>query len=133
MLATVGVAVSVLVVGVAGDERLELERELGRLEELMGGLENLTKEPDLIVLVNPNLHRTAVLEAKKKHIPIVALGNVDTNPDDVDYLVPGNDKAKQSLEWFLSKVEHAIDEGIAKRVIAPAKDESESEVAEARG
>jgi len=100
-------------------ERLELEREMNRLQELMGGLENLTKEPDLVIMADPTFHHTALREARRKNIPIVALSNVDADPDAVDYLVPGNDKAKKSIDWFFEKVEHAIEEGIAMRVVAP--------------
>lgn len=101
-------------------ERLEIGREMKRLEELMGGLENLSREPDVLIMVDPNLHDTALREAQRKHIPIVALANVDADPDDVDYLVPGNDKAKKSIDWFFEKVEKAIEEGIAMRAAAPA-------------
>ncbi len=100
-------------------ERLELEREMRRLENLMGGLETLTREPDLVIMVDPGLHHTALREAQRRHIPVVALANVDVDPDDIDYLVPGNDKAKKSIEWFFGNVERAIGEGIALRV-APA-------------
>jgi len=103
-------------------ERLELEREMRRLEELMGGLENLSREPDLIIMVDPNLHHTALREAQRKKIPIVALANVDVDPDDIDYLVPGNDKAKKSIEWFFDNVERAIDEGIKMRVVPKAEE-----------
>ncbi len=101
-------------------ERLELEREKGRLEELMGGLEGLTREPDFLIMVDPIMHRTAVREARRRKIPIVALGNVDADPDEIDHLVPGNDKAKKSIDWFFAKIERAIEEGIAMRVAAPA-------------
>ncbi len=98
-------------------ERLEMEREMKRLMELMGGLENMPKEPDFVVMIDPNLHSTAVREARIKKIPIVALANVDADPDVIDYLVPGNDKARKSIEWFLANVEKAIGEGIAMRVV----------------
>ena len=101
-------------------ERLEMEREMKRLEELMGGLENLSREPDFIVVIDPNLHATAVREAKVKRIPVVALANVDANPDVIDYLVPGNDKAKMSVAWFLGNVEQAMREGIALRASVKA-------------
>jgi small subunit ribosomal protein S2 len=103
-------------------ERLELEREMDRLQELMGGLENLTKEPDLVIMADPTFHHTALREARRKNIPIVALSNVDADPDAVDYLVPGNDKAKKSIDWFFDKVEKAIAEGVATRAIPPAAD-----------
>ena len=100
-------------------ERLELEREMQRLEELMGGLENLNRTPDVVIMVDPTLHHTAVREAGHRHIPIVALANVDANPDVIDYLVPGNDKAKKSIDWFFEKVEKAIEEGVAMRALTP--------------
>ena len=101
-------------------ERLELEREMNRLQELMGGLENLTREPDLLIMIDPILHHTALREARRKKIPVIALANVDANPDDLEYMVPGNDKAKKSIDWFFENIEKAIAEGIALRVAAPA-------------
>lgn len=102
-------------------ERLEMEREMKRLEELMGGLENMTKEPDLVVVVDPMLHHTAVSEANTKKIPVVALANVDADPDKIGYIVPGNDKARKSIEWFLERVGNAYEEGMkARAAAAPA-------------
>ena len=106
-------------------ERLEMEREVKRLETLMGGLENLTREPDLVIMIDPDLHDTAVREAVIKKIPIVALANVDANPDVIDYLVPGNDKARKSIEWFLGHVEKAIEEGEKARNLVVAAIEAE--------
>ncbi|MDE2020157.1 MAG: 30S ribosomal protein S2 [Patescibacteria group bacterium] len=106
-------------------ERLEMEREMNRLIELMGGLENMPKEPDILIMIDPNLHSTAVREARIKKIPIVALANVDADPDLIDYLVPGNDKARKSIEWFLENVERAIKEGISMRA-APVEEKKEA-------
>jgi small subunit ribosomal protein S2 len=102
-------------------ERLELEREMRRLEELMGGLENMNRQPDLVIIIDPILHRTAVREAIMRKIPIVALANVDADPDEIDYIVPGNDKARKSIEWFLGKMEQAIAVGIKERVVPTAE------------
>lgn len=107
-------------------ERLMLEKELGRLKELFGGLENLTKQPDVLVVVNPSLHTTAVREANKIKIPVIALANVDANPEVVDCIVPGNDSARKSINWFLGKIEAAIEEGQATRVEAAKPEEVES-------
>lgn len=96
-------------------ERLDLEKEMRRLEELFGGLENLRKVPDAVVMIDPNLHLTALREARRLKIPVIALGNVDCDPDLIEYLVPGNDKARKSIDWFLGKVETAIEEGLAAR------------------
>lgn len=98
-------------------ERVEIDREIHRLEELMGGLEAMPREPDLLIMIDPNLHTTAVREARIKKIPIVALANLDADPDLIDYLVPGNDKAKKSIDWFLGKIEKAIEDGLKMRAI----------------
>jgi small subunit ribosomal protein S2 len=98
-------------------ERVEIDREIHRLEELMGGLETMSREPELLIMIDPTLHTTAVREARIKKIPIVALANIDADPDLIDYLVPGNDKAKKSIEWFFSKMEKAIEDGIKMRAV----------------
>jgi small subunit ribosomal protein S2 len=99
-------------------ERLELEKELRRLEGLFGGLEHLTKEPDVLIVIDPTLHHTAVREANKMKIPVIALANLDAEPDKIDYLVPGNDKARKSIGWFLEKIERALDEAFAQKIQA---------------
>lgn len=98
-------------------ERVEVDREINRLEELMGGLEAMPREPDFLIIIDPTLHTTAVREARIKKIPIVAFSNIDADPDLIDYLVPGNDKAKKSIDWFLGKMEKAIEDGIKARVV----------------
>jgi small subunit ribosomal protein S2 len=108
-------------------ERLELEKEQGRLEELIGGLEMMSREPDLLVIIDPVLHDTAVREAIVKKIPVVALGNVDVDPDLIDHLVPGNDKAKLSIEWFLGKIDKAIEEGLKEKAAKVAEDAAKKE------
>ena len=102
-------------------ERVEVDREIHRLEALMGGLETMPREPDFLIMIDPNLHTTAVREARIKKIPIVALANIDADPDLIDYLVPGNDKAKKSIDWFLGKIEGAIEKGIQMRATAKAE------------
>ena len=104
-------------------ERLDMEREMNRLEELMGGLELMTKEPDVVIIIDTILHHTALEEAIVKKIPVVALANVDANPDKIDYIVPGNDKAKKSIEWFLKNIEKAIEAGLAARVVVSKPEE----------
>ena len=88
------------------------------MEELMGGLELMTKEPDLVIIIDPILHHTALSEANTKKIPVVALANVDADPDKIAYVVPGNDKAKKSIEWFLERVGKAYEEGVKMRTLA---------------
>lgn len=100
-------------------ERLEIEREVNRLKELFGGLENLTREPNVLLVIDPGLHSMAVREAKITKIPIIALSNIDSDPDFIDYLVPGNDKARKSINWFLGKIGVALEEGFAAKKLIP--------------
>lgn len=92
-------------------EQLGIQRELDKLTELMSGLESMTVRPEILIVIDPVAHRAAVREARKLGIPIVAYANTDTDPDDVEYLVPGNTKARLSVNWFLEKVSEAIREG----------------------
>jgi small subunit ribosomal protein S2 len=108
-------------------ERVEIDREIKHLEEFMGGLENMPHEPEFLIMIDPTLHSAAVREARIKKIPIIALGNVDADPDLIDYLVPGNDKAKKSIEWFLLKMEGAIEKGLKMRVAAKAEADKAAE------
>lgn len=100
-------------------ERLQIERELRRLEELMSGLEDLSALPSVLVVIDPNAHLTAVREARRLGTPIIGLLNTDSNPDFIDYPVPGNTKARTSINWFLDKVRSAIRE--AKQAAEAAK------------
>ncbi|MDO8504275.1 MAG: 30S ribosomal protein S2 [Candidatus Liptonbacteria bacterium] len=92
-------------------EKVGIQKELEKMEELMSGLEIMTVRPELLIVIDPVAHKSAVREARKLKIPIVAYVNTDTNPDDVDYFVPGNTKARASINWFISKIGDAIRDG----------------------
>ena len=100
-------------------ERGVMQHEIGRLSELMGGLEIMTRLPDALVVIDPKLHETAMREARRMKIPVVAFANVDADPDEIDYLVIGNNNARKSILWFLGKIEAAIEEGSAARAALP--------------
>jgi len=97
-------------------ERVGLEKVKNRLQMLFGGLENLTKVPDVLVVIDPSVNSTAVREANRMKIPVIALANIDADPEVIDYLVPGNSNARRSINWFLEKVESAITAGLASKV-----------------
>jgi small subunit ribosomal protein S2 len=106
-------------------ERLGFERELRRLEELFGGLGNYAAIPDILLVIDPNPHMTAVKEADIAKIPVVAYVNTDLDPEIVDYPVVGNTKARMSIAWFLGKMREAIKEG---RAAVPAQPKPQEEV-----
>lgn len=96
-------------------ERLGFEKEVEKTKELLGGLENYNGHPALMVVIDPNMHMTAVREARHMHIPVIAFSNTDVDPDEVDYLVPGNNKSRVGVNWFLSRIKEAISSGISQR------------------
>ena len=96
-------------------ERLEFERDIRRYEETMGGLENMSSLPAIVIVIDTNVHMTTVRETRHLKIPVIGLMNTDSDPDMVEYPVVGNTKARQSINWFLSKVREAIMESTSAR------------------
>ncbi|MEN9342095.1 MAG: small subunit ribosomal protein [Candidatus Parcubacteria bacterium] len=94
-------------------ERVMIEKEMRRLEELLGGVEMMTRLPDVMIVVDPTLHKAAVLEARRGHIPVIALTNVDSDPDYVDHMVLGNTNSIASVGWFLKHLRRVF-ETVAK-------------------
>ncbi|MBI4261965.1 30S ribosomal protein S2 [Candidatus Uhrbacteria bacterium] len=96
-------------------EQLEFEREIIRLEESVGGIANLEKIPDALFVVDIKHEETAVREALKKKIPIVAMCDTNVNPTGIAYCIPANDDATKSIELITSLVAAAAREGTAYR------------------
>lgn len=95
-------------------EQLERAREIDELDTLIGGIQHLTALPDALFVVDINHDSTSVKEARKKHIPIIALCDANVNPELVTYPIPGNDDARKSIELILDLVSEAYQEGAAK-------------------
>ncbi len=94
-------------------ERTMAEQEMHKLEANLGSFESLVRVPDVVIVLDPITHRTAVLEAKRLSIPVIAFGNVDAIPEDAEYLVPGNVQGRRSVSWFLTKVREALEKAPA--------------------
>ncbi len=86
--------------------KLGLERE--KLEKFMGGITNMKKKPAAMFIVDPRKERIAVLEAKKLHIPIVAIVDTNCDPDEIDYVIPGNDDAIRAVKLISGAMADAI-------------------------
>jgi small subunit ribosomal protein S2 len=71
-------------------------------------LKNLTRLPDILFVIDTVRDNIAIQEAKKLHLPLIAITDSNSDPDEIDYPIPGNDDAVKSLKYFLSKVEDAI-------------------------
>lgn len=92
-------------------ERLRFQRQLARFEEEIGGIRNLRKLPDALVLVSLRADQLAAREARKRRIPAVAIVDTDTDPSFVDYPIPGNDDAIPSVRYILNRLAAAIRQG----------------------
>ncbi len=74
-------------------EVIKLNLEIEKLEKFMGGIKDMTEMPGALFIVDPRKERIAVSEAKKLNIPIVAIVDTNCDPDEIDYVIPGNDDA----------------------------------------
>jgi small subunit ribosomal protein S2 len=109
-------------------ERLKLRRELEKLEANMGGIADMTRLPEAVFIVDVNTEATAVKEADRLGIPIIALVDTNSDPDPVDHVIPGNDDAIRAADLIASALADAMIEGkeIASKK-KPAKAEAGAE------
>jgi small subunit ribosomal protein S2 len=91
-------------------ERQMISRNIERMSKMFTGLENLTKLPDAIFMIDPSLkgHTTAIREARRLKIPIIAIIDSDDNPELVDYPIPANDHAKSSIDWIMNRIKDKL-------------------------
>jgi small subunit ribosomal protein S2 len=89
-------------------ERVEIQKDIERLSRNFYGLENFDRLPDVLVVINPIIHKAAVAEAKRLSIPVIVFSNLDVNPAGIDYLIPGNDLSSTSVNWFLKQIKNAV-------------------------
>ena len=92
-------------------EVIKLKAEMEKLEKYLGGIKNMKKLPGAMFIVDPRKERNAILEARKLGIPVVAIVDTNCDPDEVDYVIPGNDDAIRAVKLIASKVADAILEG----------------------
>ena len=93
--------------------RLEKERE--RFEKYVGGLKNMGSLPSAVFIIDPAMEQIAVSEAKKLGIPIIAITDTNCDPDQVDYVIPGNDDAIRSIKLITQRIADAVVEGMQRR------------------
>ncbi len=92
-------------------EKLMLSRRLKKLEDAIGGIRHMRKPPDLLFVVDIAKEEIAVAEARRLHIPIVALVDSNVDPTDIQFPIPSNDDASRTINLFVSAVADAIAEG----------------------
>ncbi len=89
-------------------EQIDLGKELLRLQRYLGGIKEMTRLPDALFIVDPTKEAIAVREANKLGVPVVALADTDSDPDVLDYIVPGNDDAIRSIQLVTARLSDAI-------------------------
>ena len=92
-------------------EVIILKREQEKLERVLTGIKNMDKLPDALFIIDPKRERNAVTEAKKLSIPIVAVVDTNCNPEEIDYVIPGNDDAIRAIKLLASVIADAVLEG----------------------
>jgi len=92
-------------------EVMQLRHEMERLEKYLGGIKEMNKLPGALFVVDPRKERIAVAEARKLNIPIVAIVDTNCDPDEVDYVIPGNDDAIRAVKLLTARMADAILEG----------------------
>jgi small subunit ribosomal protein S2 len=116
-------------------EVIKLRLQIEKLEKFLGGIKDMKQIPGALFIVDPRKERIAVAEAKKLGIPIVAIVDTNCDPDEIDYVIPGNDDAIRAVKLISATVANAIIEGKEGQMGAAAAEaqvekENEAETAE---
>jgi len=92
-------------------EQAKMLKDIAKLEFAIGGISHMKRLPGAVFIIDPKNESIAVKEAKRLNIPIVAVVDTNCDPDDIDYVVPGNDDAIRSIRLFASRIADAVIEG----------------------
>ncbi len=92
-------------------EVINLRHEKERLEKNLSGIKNMTELPQAVFVVDPRKERIAVQEARKLQIPLIAIVDTNCDPDEIDYVIPGNDDAIRAVKLITEKIANAVIEG----------------------
>ena len=92
-------------------EVAQLQRQLGKLSKTLGGIKEMRGLPELIFIVDQQKELIAIQESNKLNIPVICLADTNANPDNIDYLIPGNDDAIRSIKLIATKLADAVLEG----------------------
>jgi len=108
-------------------ERLKLQKSRVKLDDVLGGIRSMNKLPGAIFIVDPKNEAIAVREGKRLNIPIVAIVDTNCDPDDIDYIIPGNDDAIRAIRLISSRIAQACIEG-KQRLLEKQQAETDKEI-----
>jgi small subunit ribosomal protein S2 len=111
-------------------EVLMLQREMAKLENSLGGIKNMGGLPDCLFVVDADHEHIAITEARNLGIPVVSIVDTNSNPDGVDYIIPGNDDAIRAVQLYLNSAADAVIEGREKNIEVQAEEGEFVEAAE---
>lgn len=109
-------------------EKLQLLREKEKLERRLGSVSEMSKLPSAIFVVDVLKEKIAIKEAQKLGIPIFAMVDTNSDPKGIDFVIPANDDAAQSIDLILKVIVQSIKEGLSERVIEKDKEKDEKKV-----
>ena len=112
-------------------EVIKLQGEIAKLEKYLGGVKEMKKLPAALFIVDPRKERNAIAEAKKLNIPIVAIVDTNCDPDEIDYVIPGNDDAIRAIRLIAGAIASAVIEGRQGEDTTEAAEPVAEEAAEA--
>lgn len=104
-------------------EVLMLQREMTKLENSLGGIKNMGGLPDVIFVIDADHEHIAVTEARNLGIPVVGVVDTNSNPDGVDYIIPGNDDAIRAIQLYTNAVADAVISGREQNIVVQAEEE----------
>lgn len=111
-------------------EVIALKKEWAKLERNLGGIKNMKRTPDAIFVVDPKKERICVQEAHTLGIPLIGIADTNCDPEELDYVIPGNDDAIRAVKLIVSKMADAVIEANQGVQMTDAPAEENSEVAE---
>jgi small subunit ribosomal protein S2 len=96
-------------------ETVKLEKERARLEKYIGGMKGMAALPSAIFVIDPSQEAIAVSEARRLHLPVIAITDTNCDPDLIDFVIPGNDDAIRSIRLITAAISDACIYGLARR------------------
>lgn len=106
-------------------EKLQITRQRAKLEKILGSIVDLTRLPAALFVVDVLKEKIAVREAQRLSIPIFAMVDTNSNPEGIDFVIPANDDASQSIELIINTMCEAIKDGLSDRKVEREKDETD--------
>ncbi len=107
-------------------EKLQITRQRAKLEKLLGSIADLTRLPAALFIVDVMKEKIAVREAHRLGIPIFAIVDTNSNPEGIDFVIPANDDASQSIKLIIGTMTDAVHEGLNERKAEKEKDDADS-------